>query len=214
MKDLKGLFMDFLPDLAKLTIWLTEYGGLFIFVAFTLGILILPVPEETMMLVAGALIKKGKLEFFPIFIGAVLGSCCGITLSYLIGKSAGLFMIHKYGKWIGFTQKRLNKAHNWFEKYGKWSLPIGYFVPGIRHFTGITAGATKLPLKRFMLFAYSGALLWVTLFLFIGFSLERIRFKFFENIEFTFDNIIIFLLLLVALIFMGFVAYKKSKKRK
>jgi membrane protein DedA with SNARE-associated domain len=205
--------MDFLPDLETLTEWLTQYGSLFLFVSFTLGILILPVPEETMMLVAGALIKKGKLSLLGAALGASLGSLCGITISYIIGKTCGVYIIHKYGKWVGLSSKRFAKAHKWFEKYGKWSLVIGYFIPGVRHFTGLTAGATELRYRDFALYAYSGALMWVGLFLSSGYFFGHLGFRIFEEIEFTFDNVIIALSVL-ALIFITYIVIsKKIKKR-
>ncbi len=46
---------------------------------------------------------------------------------------------------------------------------IGYFVPGVRHFTAIVAGTSKLEYHGFAAFAYTGALLWVSTFLFIGY---------------------------------------------
>jgi membrane protein DedA with SNARE-associated domain len=46
---------------------------------------------------------------------------------------------------------------------------IGYFIPGVRHFTGFSSGMATLPFHHFALFAYSGALLWVTSFLTIGY---------------------------------------------
>ncbi len=103
-------------------------------------ILALPIPEETLMVVAGALMSHGKLEIPQTIIAAFLGSLCGITSSYLLGRTAGHFLVHRYGKWIGVGQKQLDKAHLWFERFGKWTLFIGYFVPGLRHFTGFLQG--------------------------------------------------------------------------
>lgn len=210
---IKRFFMDFIPSLATLSSWLIDHGSLFIFIAFSLGILILPVPEETLMLLAGSLIKAGKLKFPGIFIGALCGTMTGITMSYLIGKSFGLFLIHKYGRYIGFTEKRLHKAHSWFEKYGKWTLMVGYFIPGVRHFTGLSAGATKLHFKKFMLFAYSGAFFWVCLFLSLGYFLGHFAIRIFEDVEFTSDNLILFGLL-CSLVIITVTILKKLKKRK
>lgn len=205
--------MDFLPDLSHITTWLIQYGAYFIFVAFALGILILPVPEETMMLIAGHLIQEGKLELPSIALGAFLGTLTGITLSYVIGRSFGYFVIHRFGKYIGVTQKRLNKTHAWFEKYGKWGLFIGYFIPGVRHFTGLSAGATKLDLKKFMLFAYSGALIWVFLFLSIGYHFGHVAVSFFKDIELTSDHIILLMIGLVLTI-LSIKIYLKKKSKK
>jgi len=203
--------MDFIPDLSHITGWLIQYGAIFIFIAFALGILILPVPEETMMLIAGHLIRDGRLQMTSITIGAVLGTICGITLSYLIGRSFGYFLIHRYGKYIGITTKRIKKAHTWFEKYGKWGLMIGYFIPGVRHFTGISAGATKLEFKKFMLFAYSGALIWVFLFLSIGYHFGHMAVNLFKEVELTSDHVVLILLGLFLLI-LGYKIYRKKKR--
>jgi membrane protein DedA with SNARE-associated domain len=46
---------------------------------------------------------------------------------------------------------------------------LGYFVPGVRHFTAIVAGTSKLEYHGFAAFAYAGALLWVSTFLFLGY---------------------------------------------
>lgn len=205
--------MDFLPELSTLTHWLVAHGPLFIFIAFSLGILILPVPEETLMLVAGGLIKAGKLKLIGIFIAAVCGTIVGITLSYLIGVSFGFYLVHKYGRYVGFTEKKFQKMHAWFEKYGKWSLFVGYFIPGIRHLTGLSAGATKLHFKKFIIYAYSGAFFWVCLFLSLGYFLGHIAINFFEKVEFTSDNVV--LIVMIILVTVGiYTVFKKIKKRK
>ncbi len=158
-----------MPNLDTFTLWLVNYGSISLFFLLALGIVALPIPEETLMVIAGALMSNGTLGLPSTIISAYLGSVCGISLSYTLGRTVGLFFIHKYGRWVGLTQKRLNKAHRWFEHFGKWSLLFGYFIPGIRHFTGFCAGATYLEVGHFALFAYSGALLWVTTFLSLGY---------------------------------------------
>lgn len=206
--------MDFLPDLSHLSEWLLQHGSVFLFLALALGIIALPVPDETLMIVAGSLIKHEKLELLPTVIAAYLGSFAGITASYVIGRVFGIFVIHKYGKLFGLTKKRLDHAHVWFEKYGKWMLTIGYFIPGIRHFTGILAGATKLSFKHFMLYAYGGALIWASSFLAAGYMFGGLAVKLFEKIEFSFDEAILAIaaLLIIAAIFV--IVFKKRKKKR
>ncbi len=156
-------------DLDTMSFWLVNYGSITLFVLLALGIIALPVPEETLLTITGVLIYKGLLSIPITVVAALAGSMCGITVSYLIGKNIGSHILHKYGQKIGITEKRLQEAHQWFEKYGKWSLFVGYFIPGVRHFTGLSAGATELEYKHFALFAYTGALLWVCTFLSIGY---------------------------------------------
>jgi membrane protein DedA with SNARE-associated domain len=102
-------------------------------------------------------------------VSAILGSWCGITGSYLLGLKIGQRLTHKLGRYIGLTNQRILKTHRWFERIGKWSLVIGYFIPGVRHAVGYVAGTFKLPYRDFALFAYLGGLFWSCLFLAIGY---------------------------------------------
>ena len=202
--------MECLPDTHILTVWLVKYGVLILFLMLTLGILALPIPEETLMVVAGILMHKGKLNIPATVLFAYAGSVCGISLSYLLGRSAGHFLLSKYGRWFGITQAHIEKAHYWFERFGKWLLFIGYFIPGVRHFTGFSAGMTKLEYKYFALFAYSGALVWVSLFLSLGYFLGRCCFSIYEKLE-TLDWISIGLILLFA---AGIIYYYHKNRKK
>ncbi len=161
--------MDILPDTDTLAIWLQHYGSISLFILLAFGIIALPVPEESLMILAGIFMAKGILSIPATFIFALGGSISGITVSYLLGRATGFYLIRRYGGWVGIKESHAIKVHDWFEKYGKWTLTIGYFIPGIRHFTGYTAGATNLQFSVFCLFAYTGALFWVTTFLSIGF---------------------------------------------
>lgn len=159
--------MEYLHD--SFVSWLLEYGSLALFFLLALGIVALPIPDETLMVISGVLIHQGNMSPIPTLIAAYLGTICGITLSYLIGRTAGHFVIKRYGKWIGINDQNLKKAHDWYEYLGKWTLTFGYFVPGVRHVTGIIAGMTELEYPKFALFAYTGAILWATTFLSIGY---------------------------------------------
>lgn len=149
--------------------WLNEYGSIALLVLLALGIIALPIPDETLIVLAGAFIRAEHLNFFPTALAAYLGAMIGISVSYLIGYGCGHFIIHKYGRWVGLTEAKFNKAHSWYEKYGVWTLLFGYFIPGVRHFTGIIAGSVEVKYKHFALFAYTGAFLWASLFLSIGY---------------------------------------------
>jgi membrane protein DedA with SNARE-associated domain len=159
--------MEYLND--TFSLWLLEYGSMALFFLLALGIVALPIPDETLMVISGVMIHQGHLYAIPTLMAAYLGSMCGITLSYMLGKTAGHFIIKRFGKWIGINEARLKKAHDWYEYLGKWTLTFGYFIPGVRHLTGVLAGMTELTYTSFALFAYSGAFLWATVFLSMGY---------------------------------------------
>lgn len=199
--------MDVLLNNEILSNWLIQYGSIALFVLMVVGIIILPVPEETLMVIAGVLMKRGSLNIPTTLLAAYAGSMCGITISYLLGRTAGHYLVNKYGDWVGLTHERLEKVHAWFEKFGKWTLSFGYFIPGIRHFTGFACGMTELEYKQFALFAYTGALLWVTTFLSFGYFFGNYCCDLFESLEISIDKIIIFIFIAIAL----FIIYKKIK---
>ncbi|MBW4085028.1 DedA family protein [Paenibacillus sp. S150] len=152
--------------------WIQElfasYGYSVLFFGLLLEFVALPFPGETTMAFAGFLSYTGRLDFIVLVAVAFAGTTAGMTVTYFIGLKAGLPFIQRYGKWFLFSQAKLEKTQNWFERYGSVLVSIGYFVPGVRHFTGYFSGIIALPFRKFALYAYSGGLLWVVLFLAIG----------------------------------------------
>ena len=151
--------------------WIEHHGYAGIFSLLAFGIVGLPVPDEWILTFSGFLAFKGTLRFVPTLIAAFLGSACGITVSYTLGRILDTYVIVKYGSLFHITPERMARVHGWFEKYGRWPLLIGYFVPGVRHLTGYVAGASELALSKFMLFAYSGAFCWAAVFICLGYFL-------------------------------------------
>jgi membrane protein DedA with SNARE-associated domain len=150
-----------------------QHGSIALFVLLAVGIVGLPIPDETLLVFVGFLLARDKLPLVSTLVCAYIGSMCGISLSYVIGRLAGSWLIKRYGRWIGITPQRIERAHAWFQRIGAWTLPIGYFIPGVRHLTGYVAGTLQLNLRKFSLFAYSGAVIWVSTFIIIGYILPN-----------------------------------------
>ncbi len=92
-----------------------------------LGMFGLPVPDETILTFTGFLVYKHYLHPAPALLAAYLGSICGITLNYLVGRFVGFPLLHKYGYYLGLTDERIDQAHRWFDRYGKVALVRGLF---------------------------------------------------------------------------------------
>lgn len=190
--------------------WLLSYGSFAIFGLLALGIIALPVPEETLLVFTGFMIHQGTFSLVPAALAAFLGSVVGISVSYMIGRTGGLYVIRKYGSYVGLTESKMAIAHNWFEHFGKWVLFIGYFIPGLRHFTGVFAGVSTLEYSHFCLFAYSGAFFWVATFLSIGYFFGNYHQAAFEYIERNIEFVLSVGVLLALLVMLGFF-WKKSR---
>ena len=153
--------------------WIDLYGYAGLFLALVFGIVGLPVPDESLLTLSGYLVSAGRFRFIPTFCVAALGSLTGITCSYWIGRAGGYRLIQKYGPQIHLTDARLLAVNRWFDRIGKWTLTVGYFIPGVRHFTALIAGASRLRYPVFAAFAYSGGVIWTLTFISLGYSLGR-----------------------------------------
>jgi membrane protein DedA with SNARE-associated domain len=161
--------MDHLIHLIK------SYGYLGVFGSLMLGMFGLPMPDESILTAAGFLVSKNYLQLLPALLAAFLGSICGITVNYLVGRFIGFPLLHRYGYFLGISDEKIGWAHQWFENYGRPALFVGYFIPGLRHLTAFTAGASRLEYWRFAPFAYSGGLCWVASFIAVGYFLGEER---------------------------------------
>jgi membrane protein DedA with SNARE-associated domain len=151
--------------------WITQYGYLAIFFLLVFGIVGLPIPDETLLTFSGYLVYQGHLSLPLTFAVALAGSATGITISYSVGRLLGMKVIHRYGRYLRISEEHFNKAHGWFDRVGHWALTIGYFIPGVRHLTAYAAGISELAPHHFALYAYSGAILWVSTFVGLGYFL-------------------------------------------
>jgi membrane protein DedA with SNARE-associated domain len=175
--------------------WISAHGYWGIFFLLMLGIFGLPIPDEPLLVLSGYLISRGKLHPAGVFLASFCGSAVGISVSYLLGRQLGLRVISHYGNLVGLSQEKLDRVHSWFRGMGHWVLVFGYFMPGVRHITALVAGISSLELAPFILFAYSGALLWVSTFLSVGYFFADDWDRISEAIH---DNLIVALCIVAA----------------
>lgn len=151
--------------------WIVQYGYVALFTLLMLGIIGLPVPDETLLTFAGSLVFKNKLALLPTIATAFLGSICGISMSYGLGRSLGTYLVSRIGHLLHIDQHKMDHVRAWYDRNGKYALVFGYFVPGFRHLLALVAGSSRLPLTIFAPFAYTGGLLWTISFVTLGYFL-------------------------------------------
>ena len=153
--------------------WISAYGEAALSLLLCLGVFGLPIPDETLLTFAGVLVRLGRLNFATTWGAAAVGSMCGITLSYALGRGLGPTAVARFGRWLHVNANDLARVERWLERSGKWMLTFGYFVPGVRHLTAIVAGSSQLPVRVFATYAYSGAALWSLSFITLGWWVGR-----------------------------------------
>jgi membrane protein DedA with SNARE-associated domain len=192
-----------------LAAWMGQYGYSSLFSLLALGIIGLPVPDETLLTLAGLLVSRGELRFWPTLGSATMGAICGITVSWFLGRSLGIALVRRPSRIIPVDETRLEKTRLWFQRYGKWALMLGYFIPGVRHLVAFVAGSSKLPLSTFAMFAYTGALVWAAAFISSGYYLGSNQ----QNVRRIVEEHVFMTLSLLVLGVLTYLTWRTWKRR-
>ncbi len=148
-----------------------RYGYAAVFCLLMLGIVGPLIPDETILVFAGIMVREGRLDYAGVLGAACAGSLCGITTSYLVGRKGLLYLLERIPHFRKHSARYMGQVQTWFARYGRWTLFFGYFVVGVRHFTAVAAGASKMRIRYFALYAYAGGLIWVFCFVSFGYFL-------------------------------------------
>jgi membrane protein DedA with SNARE-associated domain len=152
---------------------ISSYGYIAIAVLLAGGIFGLPIPDETIMIISGYMVYSGVLDYCPTILASWIGSILGMTLSFMLGYYLGLPALNRYGYRLGLNEERLSIVQKWYNRFGKFTIPIGYFVPGIRQLNAFFSAVSKMAYREFICFACPGGLIWVLVFVNMGFFLGK-----------------------------------------
>ena len=142
---------------------------LFLFTVYFLetGIVICALlPGDSLIFVSGAASAAGILDPFGAFFAIALGACFGNTVAYAIGYYLGNKIYDGSIKWI--DQQQMAKTQAFFAKHGKLTIVLARFVPIIRSFAPLVAGAAKMNRLNFEVSGTVGAVLWAGIILSAG----------------------------------------------
>jgi membrane-associated protein len=114
------------------------------------------------------------LSIAVLIVAAVLGNVVG----YWVGNKISPWLFKPRTGFIGkvFSPKHLAQTHNFFERYGSKALVMGRFVPFVRTFVTMVAGAAGMGFRTFITWTGIGAVTWVVSVTLLGFFLGRIEF--------------------------------------
>ncbi|HUJ35898.1 MAG TPA: VTT domain-containing protein [Solirubrobacteraceae bacterium] len=128
-----------------------------------------PVPGETVLIIAAVYAGTGRLNIWLVALIAFLAAILGDNVGFGIGHFGGRPLAERYGKYILLTPERLDKTASFFDRHGGKVIVIARFVEGLRQANGIIAGITGMHWKRFVPFNMLGAALWVGVWVSIGY---------------------------------------------
>jgi len=116
-------------------------------------------PGDTLLFAAGLAASQGEVSLPILIIAIVAAAIIGDNVGYSFGKKAGPRIFQKKDGII-FRHEYLEQAEKFYEKHGGKTIILARFVPMVRTFAPVVAGAGKMPRERFMAFNVVGGILW------------------------------------------------------
>ncbi|GAA3214502.1 VTT domain-containing protein [Dactylosporangium siamense] len=156
-------------------------------------------PGDSLLFTTGLLVADGRYLHQPLWLVCLLVSVAAVAgdqFGYLFGRRVGPALFRRPNSRL-FKQEHLTKAQGFFAKYGARSIVLARFVPIVRTFTPIVAGASGMHYRTFVLYNVIGGTLWGTGVTVLGYFLGQIAFVK-SNIEFILIGIVVVSVLPIA----------------
>ena len=155
---------------------LIEWGGtllvcviIFIETGFFVGFFL---PGDYLLVIAGVFAGAGNLNLAKLLLLVPLCAIVGDQIGYWIGRQAGQALYRREDSFV-FRKRHLERAHEFYEKYGGKTVIMARFMPIVRTFCPPVAGAARMPYVRYLTFDVFGGILWVGSMILSGYFLGR-----------------------------------------
>jgi membrane protein DedA with SNARE-associated domain len=175
------------PILDFLRSALLHYGYWAVAAALLLENAGVPVPGETVLLLASFLASSERdLQLPWIILVGTVAATLGDNLGYSVGQKGGRPLLERYRKTFHVSDKAVARGEGLFLRYGAVTILFARFVFGMRVIAGPLAGVLRMPWKKFAVFNFLGAVLWVTVISVVGYTFG-IRWKLLMHFVKRFD---------------------------
>lgn len=152
----------------------SHFGYLGITVSMAVESSFIPFPSEVVIPPAAYLAFKGELNIWLVILSGLIGSLIGATINYLLALFLGRALIynladHRASKMLMINSKKVEKAEEYFLKYGKLSTLIGRLVPVVRQLISLPAGFSRMNFGAFILYTAIGSGIWTIILATLGY---------------------------------------------
>jgi membrane-associated protein len=136
----------------------------------------LPVPGETILLLASFLAySEHKLALPWIIVVGVCAATLGDNIGFAIGSYGGRPLLERYQRTLRIRPAVIARGEELFARYGAATIFVARFIAGLRIIAGPLAGVLRMPWRKFLIFNFLGAVLWVTVIASVGYLFGKHR---------------------------------------
>ena len=180
----------------------------------------IPFPSEVVVPPAAyKAAATGELNYWLVVLSATFGASIGALVNYGLALWLGKPIVYKFansrlGHMCLLDQQKVEKAEQFFIKYGVTATLVGRLVPAVRQLISIPAGLAKMRLSKFILYTAIGAGLWNVVLATMGYYLESVLPE--EQLIATvtkYSHEIGYAIVAVVALALGYLIYKGFKKR-
>lgn len=160
--------------------FIQEYGNfiypiLFIIIFCETGLVFLPfLPGDSLIFAAGTFAAIGKMNFWLLIIIIIMSAILGDTVNYEIGKHFGKKILNNK-KFKLIKDENIKKAEDLVKQYGGMAVLLARFMPIIRTIVPFVVGMGELHYPKFIKYNAIGGIVWVSLFLTMGYLFGNIK---------------------------------------
>ncbi len=163
-------------------------------------------PGDSLLVTAGIFAARGDLNILSLNGLVILAAIAGDATGYFIGRRAGRALYSRPNSLL-FRREHLIRTHEFYEKHGGKTIVIARFMPIVRTFAPVVAGAADMTYRHFAIYNVIGGAAWVATMTLIGYFLGRSIPNIEQNIHLVVAGVIALSLL------PGFVAWMRSRKK-
>ena len=200
-------FFHKLRDVRALVTW-AGYAGLTTIIFAETGLLLgFFLPGDSLLVTAGLLSSQPRFGLNVYLLGVLLtaASILGNAVGYFIGRASGPRLFRREESLL-FKPRYLRQAHEFYERHGGKTIIIARFMPIVRTFVPVVAGAAGMSNSRYTLYNVIGGVLWIWSMLFTGYFLGR----YIPGIDRHIETVIIVVIALSLL--PGVIGWLRSRK--
>jgi len=154
--------------------YLIQYGYGTVAIVLMLENAGLPVPGETVLLLASFLAySEHRLQLPYIILVGIVSATVGDNLGFALGLYGGRPLLNRYQKTFRIKQSVIDRGEELFRNYGSATIFVARFIAGMRIVAGPLAGVLRMGWRKFLVFNFLGAALWVTVISGAGYLFGR-----------------------------------------
>ena len=204
------LFIDWLVNI------ITALGYSGVFLAVFIESFFAPIPSEIILPFSGFVASMGEMSIYIVIFVATLAAYLGSLPFYIIGRWGEKYFrnfLDRYGKYLFIEESDVQWTFMLFEKYGTRFVLLGRLIPIVRTLISFPAGVAKMPFLKFSIYTLVGSLIWNTILSYTGFVLGD-NWKSVGVWVSKYENVILFFIIFLILLYIGRGIFKRVRKGK